>query len=132
VEAFNFAGNTVCVCDKAQRLLSPDCVSESGENSRHANTENLDGKRIAAFGIYEPINLDWGECTQILTKLHGREFAVLNFANAFVPGGGYVEGCSAQKENIFRRTDLHFHGHRQIHHILSIIIFATDVYVDQC
>ena len=68
----------------------------------------VDGKNIAAYGIYEPINLDWGECTQILTKIHGREFAVLNFANAFVPGGGYVEGCSAQEENIFRRTDLHF------------------------
>ena len=72
----------------------------------------VDGKRIAAFGIYEPINLDWGECTQILTNLHGREFAVLNFANAFVPGGGYVEGCSAQEENIFRRTDLHFSLYR--------------------
>jgi len=68
----------------------------------------VDGTRIVACGVYEPINLDWGECTQILTKLHGREFAVLNFANAFVPGGGYVEGCSAQEENIFRRTDLHF------------------------
>jgi len=68
----------------------------------------LDGKRIADVGIYEPINLDWGECTQTLTELHGREFAVLNFANAFGPGGGYVEGCSAQEENIFRRTDLHF------------------------
>jgi len=72
----------------------------------------IEGKRIAAFGIYEPINLDWGECTQILTKLYGREFAVLNFANAFVPGGGYVEGCSAQEENIFRRTDLHFSLYR--------------------
>jgi len=66
------------------------------------------GKPVAAYGIYEPIDLDWGECTRILTKLHGLEFAVLNFANAFVPGGGYVQGCSAQEENIFRRTDLHF------------------------
>jgi hypothetical protein len=68
----------------------------------------VDNKSVAAFGIYEPINLDWGECTQKLTKLYAQEFAVLNFANAFGPGGGYVEGCSAQEENIFRRTDLHF------------------------
>mmetsp|Transcript_20709 Transcript_20709/g.60231 ORF Transcript_20709/g.60231 Transcript_20709/m.60231 type:complete len:235 (-) Transcript_20709:288-992(-) len=35
-------------------------------------------------------------------------FAVLNMANAHVPGGGYTEGCVAQEENMFRRTDCHF------------------------
>jgi len=30
-------------------------------------------------------------------------------ANAYVPGGAYVEGAVAQEENIFRRTDCHFH-----------------------
>jgi hypothetical protein len=29
-------------------------------------------------------------------------------ANAYVPGGAYVEGASAQEENMFRRTDCHF------------------------
>ncbi len=47
--------------------------------------------------------------TQHLTQLHGRCFAVLNMANAFVPGGAYVEGAAAQEENMFRRTDCHFH-----------------------
>ena len=28
-------------------------------------------------------------------------------ANAFVPGGAYVEGAPAQEENMFRRTDCH-------------------------
>jgi hypothetical protein len=51
---------------------------------------------------------DWGEVTQQLTMLHGQCFAVLNMANAFVPGGGYVEGASAQEENIFRRSSCHF------------------------
>lgn len=30
-------------------------------------------------------------------------------ANAYVPGGAYVEGAVAQEENIFRRSDCHFH-----------------------
>lgn len=44
----------------------------------------------------------------MLTKAHGRCFAVLNMANAEVPGGAYIEGAIAQEENMFRRTDCHF------------------------
>ncbi|PRQ03400.1 hypothetical protein ENSA5_16060 [Enhygromyxa salina] len=51
---------------------------------------------------------DWGEVTASLTQAHGSCFAVLNMANAYVPGGGYVEGSPAQEENMFRRTDCHF------------------------
>lgn len=32
--------------------------------------------------------------------------AVLNFANAFMPGGGVVGGAGAQEENLFRRSTL--------------------------
>jgi len=51
---------------------------------------------------------DWGAVTLKLTKQYGRIFAALNMANAYVPGGGYIEGCPAQEENMFRRTDCHF------------------------
>ena len=52
---------------------------------------------------------DWGDVTLRLTREHGHCFAVLNMANAYVPGGGYVEGMAAQEENMYRRTDCHFH-----------------------
>ncbi|WP_181233205.1 poly(ADP-ribose) glycohydrolase domain-containing protein [Enhygromyxa salina] len=61
----------------------------------------------ASGPIVEVIPGDWGEVTHALTKAHGHTFAVLNMANAYVPGGGYVEGSPAQEENMFRRTDCH-------------------------
>ncbi len=51
---------------------------------------------------------DWGAVTERLTRSYGRTFAVLNMANAYLPGGRYVEGTAAQEENMFRRTDCHF------------------------
>lgn len=51
---------------------------------------------------------DWGEVTGALTRELGELFAVLNMANAYKPGGAYVEGTAAQEENMFRRTDCHF------------------------
>jgi len=50
---------------------------------------------------------DWGVVTLKVTKTYGTRFAVLNMANAYVPGGAYVEGAIAQEENMFRRTDCH-------------------------
>lgn len=52
---------------------------------------------------------DWGAVARTLTQTYGACFAVLNMANAYAPGGAYVEGAIAQEENMFRRTDCHFH-----------------------
>lgn len=51
---------------------------------------------------------DWGEVTLRATKQYGQTFTVLNMANAYYAGGGYLDGAMAQEENIFRRTDCHF------------------------
>lgn len=69
------------------------------------------GKRVKVDATplrLEVLRGDWGEVTQAMTRSYGRCFAVLNMANAYVPGGAYVEGAVAQEENMFRRTDCHF------------------------
>lgn len=56
----------------------------------------------------EVLQGDWGDVAGALTRELGACFAVLNMANAYTPGGAYVEGAIAQEENMFRRTDCHF------------------------
>jgi hypothetical protein len=65
---------------------------------------------VASSGVLqiEVVPGDWGGVTAAMTRRHGTCFAVLNMANAHVPGGAYVEGAAAQEENLFRRTDCHF------------------------
>jgi len=66
-------------------------------------------QRPPASCVVEVLPGDWGDVTLTLTKRHGRTFAVLNMANAYSFGGGYAHGQVAQEENMFRRTDCHFH-----------------------
>ena len=63
---------------------------------------------LPASPLVEVLPGDWGEVTRAVTAASGACFAVLNMANAHVPGGAYVEGAAAQEENMFRRTDCHF------------------------
>jgi len=62
----------------------------------------------APRGEVSVVRGDWGEVAAQWTRRHGETFAVLDMANAHVPGGAYVEGAPAQEENLFRRTDCHF------------------------
>ena len=75
-----------------------------------ANLGRWRGQQSAADPIGEVLVFpgDWGEVTLALTQRYGACFAVLNMANAHVPGGAYVEGAPAQEENMYRRTDCHF------------------------
>ena len=59
--------------------------------------------------VIEVVAGDWGAVTLALTKRFGVCFGVLNMANAEIFGGGYARGMVAQEENMFRRTDCHFH-----------------------
>lgn len=61
-----------------------------------------------ARGEVSVVRGDWGEVCGAQTRRHGAIFAVLDMANAHVPGGAYVEGAPAQEENLFRRSDCHF------------------------
>lgn len=46
---------------------------------------------------------DWGDVLTYLVRLtKGADYAVLNMANAYQPGGG--PGCQAMEENMFQRT----------------------------
>ncbi len=46
--------------------------------------------------ILRVVSGDWGEVAGSVTREFGQTFAVLNMANAFTFGGGYLEGCPAQ------------------------------------
>mmetsp|Transcript_13649 Transcript_13649/g.26470 ORF Transcript_13649/g.26470 Transcript_13649/m.26470 type:complete len:833 (+) Transcript_13649:27-2525(+) len=66
------------------------------------------GKRNEITPKVEVCRGDWGDVVQKMTKKYGVVYAALNMANAYMPGGGYVEGMVAQEENMFRRTSCHF------------------------
>ncbi len=103
---------------KRRKILSETVDAFMGASSteyfNHLAMTNLSRwkkDRITKFPIHkvQMIQGDWGDITLTLTKTYGECFAALNMANAYVPGGGYVEGMSAQEENMYRRTDGHFY-----------------------
>lgn len=55
------------------------------------------------------VDQDWGVTTLERTNATGATYAVLNMANAEFPGGHYRTGGFAQEENIFWRTNCHYH-----------------------
>ena len=110
---FRPRSSRIRILDRGVRetLTALEC-SETYDTLRRMAHANLDRWRCAAASIDEPsrtmvIADDWGEAALRLTQQYGQCFAVLNMANAYVPGGAYLEGVVAQEENMFRRTDCH-------------------------
>jgi hypothetical protein len=52
----------------------------------------------------EVVPKDWGVATLEATKKHGTTYSVLNMANSKFPGGCFLEGGSAQEENMWIRS----------------------------
>ena len=89
-----------------ERAPSPDHYHRLAATNLQRWAEQSDAPELR--GAVEVLPGDWGEVTGELTREHGACFAVLNMANAYTPGGAYIEGTAAQEENMFRRTDCHF------------------------
>src|SRR6185312_13592858 len=52
----------------------------------------------------EVIEGDWGDVAMQLTITYGETYGILNMANAYIFGGGFLDGCNAQEENMYERT----------------------------
>ncbi len=96
-------GETIAALKQANRYNYFHCLAN--ENLERWRTTAETAKTALSLDV---VSGDWGEVTYSLTRKYGKCFAVLNMANAYVPGGHYVEGTVAQEENMFRRTDCHF------------------------
>lgn len=92
------------------RVLAEDANMEQKRSIAFRNLERW--RRNSTLQLsrlkVEIASEDWGVVALRMTKRYGVCFAVLNMANSVYPGGGYIQGCSAQEENMFRRTDCHF------------------------
>lgn len=86
-------------------------VRQAYHDQARRNIAHWSSRIMAAHNrdlILRVVSGDWGVVTGDLTREFGKTFAVLNMANAYTFGGGYLKGCAAQEENMFRRTDCHF------------------------
>ena len=86
-----------------------DCITNGrklAELHIHAmeNMEEWINKGISSPKCVEVINEDWGVVTLEASKKYGKIYTVLNMASSVFPGGGALEGLSAQEENMWHRS----------------------------
>lgn len=100
--------------DTVRRLSSPSDMLRYHLQAKENHVrwaEPSAGQTTPALKV-SVVNRDWGAVTQARSKATGNVYAVLNMANAEMPGGGYMHGASAQEENMFYRTDCYFSIHK--------------------
>jgi len=65
----------------------------------------------------EVIDGDWGDVALQLTQKYGEICGILNMANAYIFGGGFLDGCNAQEENMYERTTCSNHVIEEAEHL---------------
>ena len=110
------ASNTPVTGSKKGRMILKDTVEKfsndvSGKYKQQAekNHERWEDTAQGVSGHVRVINGDWGDVALNCSKATGAIYAVLNSANAVLPGGFYLEGWGTQEENMYRRTNCHFY-----------------------
>ncbi|USQ13207.1 DUF2263 domain-containing protein [Legionella lytica] len=110
--------NTPISGAKKRRMILKDTVEKfstdaSGfyEEQARKNHQNWSITPANLSGHVRVIPGDWGDVALRLSQKTGNIYAVLNMANAELPGGLYLEGMGAQEENMYRRSNCHFHVH---------------------
>jgi hypothetical protein len=110
--------NTPISGTKKRRMILKDTVEKFStdtlglyEKQARKNHQKWSGAPTNLSGHVRVIPGDWGDVTLRLSQATGTIYTVLNMANAELPGGLYLEGFGAQEENMYRRTNCHFHVH---------------------
>ena len=97
-----------------QNVINWKTTNDSWTSSRSSSNSSTSSSSSDSTGsstktVVRVVAMDTLKCVSELTREFGLHFAVLNMANAYIPGGAYTRRrATAQEESLLRRTDIHF------------------------